>query len=165
MTVMNDVLDGVVALVEGSAGSDDSNRTISRGRFVYVDNKEQVGQNKTVSAPYPFCIQMNDVKDLGFDGDLGVFVSGTYQWERKEVPLFVLYTLSENKSFDVYKISQTDYQSIKQCLEDPLNLALTTGWVNCNVSSGEVLPVTINGETDAWALRVLAELTFREALS
>lgn len=125
-SVLSNILDGIVALLEGSAGT---TRTISSGEF---KRREAITQSNAAAKPRPFILHADqEVEDESLPSD----VAGNYVHRAWQVELVVGYADKPQDRFGLLKTMADDERTIIRCLGYPINWNTVSGWQGAAIES------------------------------
>lgn len=125
-STLSNVLDGLVALLQGSAGS---TRTIAAGSFKRV---ERITPSNASSSPRPFLLFADDETE---DEELPSDLAGNYFHRAWNLQLVVGYADKPNDRFGLQKTMADDEKSIVRTLTYRRNWATVADWHGLEVST------------------------------
>jgi hypothetical protein len=124
--VLSNILDGIVALMEGTAGTA---RVIEQGSFKSV---QAITQSNAVARPRPFVLHADDEAE---DESLPSDVAGNYEHRAWHLQLVVGYADKPNDRRGLQKTMADDEQTIRRTLGYPLNWNTVQGWQGADLQS------------------------------
>ena len=140
-SVMSGILDGIAAILEGTAT--DVGRAMPTGRFRQVEaSGELFGAAAAAGAEQPFTLEVEDLTD---GPDMPATVAGTYVHGSHLVTLTIYYAVRRVETYILLKEIQDDEADVRKSLGWPLAWAEISGWTGLEFLGSAL---ELRGESD-----------------
>lgn len=124
------IMDGIVAILDGTAT--DVDRAITAGRFRHVEaSAERTGAMAASGKARPFTLEPMSM-DIG--PDMPANVSGTHVHGSHALQLIVLYATRRQETYSLLKEIMGDLYDIRRSLGWPLAWAQVSGWTGLEIT-------------------------------
>lgn len=161
MSVLSDILQKIVQLVEGTDATPDF--TVPVGTFDVVGDDHDWEQATADDNPQPVYIEPGDwfVPDAA-PSDL----SGNYKWRGYRFSMWVGYSFTpDDGPIDRVVRMADDEQVLTECLEDPITWATVLNWCNTDITPSFQPVTNAAGVVVLLYLFLDISLTYRELRS
>ena len=156
MTVASDVIDRLIALMEGTASPAPS-RAITQGRFVHTELDQDMTLAAGVNRPYPFgLLDPRKYQPLGTPST----VAASHVWRGQDLLLWVAYSYDEHDRTARYQEVLDDEVTIHRCLSDPMSWLAVTGAGIVEADEGDVQD---DSDNRLFILAINVRFTLRES--
>ena len=157
MAIQSNILDGIIALVQGTTGS---GRTVTAALFKHREESlEEVGPQAAAKTPRPF--ELTDY--AGTESlDTPSNVSGSEVYGAAEVLLRVGYAGKPTKQHTTRKAILDQERTLRRALEWPPNWVITSGWVGCVVGDSAIEDISEDDDFQHLALEIPLTIDWRD---